>query len=151
VWGKNWVEDTNGRLADEAEITGREVRLVRYTKDGLREALEDGRLVIDFTVLKCTGYRTQWFDQFSDQGVQSKVKSKNNSKRKKGSSGGKKPPAKMSRGGTTGRIMAISRESGSDDDESDSSDVEYEMEAPFGSATRQSVRISAKRDTASKL
>ena len=139
VWGKNWVEDTNDRLADEAEITGSEVRLVRYTNDGLREALEDGRLVIGFTVLKCTGYRTQWFDQFSDQGVHSKVKSKNNGKRKKASSGGKKPPAKRAKGSTKQEKVMLP-ESGSDDDESESSDAEYEMEARLGSArpaTRQ--------------
>ncbi|OAX41059.1 hypothetical protein K503DRAFT_780925 [Rhizopogon vinicolor AM-OR11-026] len=52
AWGKEWVKETNSRLVDEAEMTGDEAHLVQYTKDGLREALEDGRLVIGFTVMK---------------------------------------------------------------------------------------------------
>ncbi|KAG2370157.1 hypothetical protein BDR07DRAFT_1604015 [Suillus spraguei] len=59
-WGKNWVEDTNAELVDK----GGEIRLIELTTQGLREALSDGRLVIGFTVMKCVGFRAEWFDQF---------------------------------------------------------------------------------------
>ncbi|OJA13058.1 hypothetical protein AZE42_01887 [Rhizopogon vesiculosus] len=151
VWGKEWVKETNSRLVDEAEMTGGEARLVQYTKDGLREALEDGRLVIDFTVMKCIGYRTEWFDQFLHRQAHAKAKS---SKRKKASSGSKKLSAKRVKGNTKQKV--VSSESDDDEDEPESSDVEYNMKARLGSdepVTRHSARISAKRsvgtDTAS--
>lgn len=60
LWGRSWVERTNAELIDK----GGEIHLIEFTEDGLREALNDGRLVINFTVMKCVRYRTEWFEQF---------------------------------------------------------------------------------------
>jgi hypothetical protein len=138
AWGRDWVKETNTRLVGDAEITRGEIHLVQYTKDGLTEALEDGRLVIGFTVVKCTGYRTEWFDQFMHSAAHPKAKSQTNSKRQKTSSGGTQPPAKRVKRSTK------QPESDRDEDEDESSDGEYEMEARLGSvepAVRQSARI----------
>ncbi|KAG1766437.1 hypothetical protein EDD22DRAFT_878269 [Suillus occidentalis] len=93
-WGREWVEDTNSKLVDK----GGEIRLVELTAHGLREALNDGRLVIGFTVMKCVGFRTEWFDQ----------------KGKKGSSRTKKPSAKRAKG--SARRKEVSSESDSDEE-----------------------------------
>lgn len=107
-WGKNWVERTNAELVDK----GGEIRLVEHTAHGLREALSDGRLVIGFTVMKCVGFRTEWFDQFLH--YQAHPKLPTTQKRKKGNSGAKKPSAKRVKGGT--RRKEVSSESDSDEE-----------------------------------
>ncbi|KAG0706140.1 hypothetical protein DFH29DRAFT_205732 [Suillus ampliporus] len=139
LWGKSWVEETNSELVDGVETMGGEVRLVEYTKNGLREALEDGRLVIGFTVMKCVGFRTEWFDQFMHYQAHPKAKSQ---KRKKVNSGGKKPSAKGAKG------IARRKEASSESDgEYGSSDTEDGMKACLGSAepgARKSARISGR-------
>ncbi|KIK46253.1 hypothetical protein CY34DRAFT_800589 [Suillus luteus UH-Slu-Lm8-n1] len=106
-WGREWVEDTNSKLVDK----GGEIRLVELTAHGLREALNDGRLVIGFTVMKCVGFRTEWFDQFLH--YQAHPKLPTTQKRKKGSSGIKKPLAKRAKGSVRRKEVS----SGSDSDE----------------------------------
>ncbi|KAG1825637.1 uncharacterized protein BJ212DRAFT_287804 [Suillus subaureus] len=147
-WGKNWVERTNAELVDK----GGEIRLVEHTAHGLREALSDGRLVIGFTVMKCVGFRTDWFDQFLH--YQAHPKLRTTQKRKKGSSGAKKPSAKRVKGGTHRKEVSSESDSdeklqvtppGSDGDEFP--DAEDGMKSRLGSASlgeRKSARISAK-------
>ncbi|KAG1871141.1 hypothetical protein C8R48DRAFT_697810 [Suillus tomentosus] len=137
VWGRNWVEATNAELVDK----GGEIHLIEHTTQGLREALSDGRLVIGFTVMKCVGYRAEWFDQFLH--YQAHPKPPTTQKRKEGTSRAKKPSAKRVKGST--RQREVSSESDSDEDEF--SDVEDKMKVRLGSASpgaRKSSRLSAK-------
>lgn len=137
VWGRNWVEATNAELVDK----GGEIHLIEHTTQGLREALSDGRLVIGFTVMKCVGYRAEWFDQFLH--YQAHPKPPTTQKRKEGTSRAKKPSAKRVKGST--RQREVSSESDSDEDEF--SDVEDKMKVHLGSASpgaRKSSRLSAK-------
>ncbi|KAG1757867.1 hypothetical protein EDB19DRAFT_2033932 [Suillus lakei] len=148
LWGRHWVEDTNAELVDK----GGEIHLIEYTTHGLREALNDGRLVIGFTVMKCVGFRAEWFDQFLH--YQAHPKPPATQKRKKASSGAKKPLAKRVKGST--RRKEVSSESDSDEelrltppgsDEDELSDTEDGVKARLGSASpsaRKSARISAK-------
>ncbi|KAJ7678077.1 hypothetical protein DFH06DRAFT_1079330 [Mycena polygramma] len=55
AWGKAWIEEINSAL----ETT----RKVKYTSDGIRAALEDGRVRIPFTILQCVGYPDAWFEK----------------------------------------------------------------------------------------
>ncbi|KAG1784255.1 hypothetical protein EV702DRAFT_43708 [Suillus placidus] len=147
-WGQHWVEDTNAELVDK----GGEIRLIELTTHGLREALNDGRLVIGFTVMKCVGFRAEWFDQFLHYQAHPKLPA--TQKRKKGSSGAKKPSAKRVKGST--RRKEMSSESDNDEelqvtqpssDEDEFSDAEDGMKSRSGSASpgaRKSSRISAK-------
>jgi hypothetical protein len=124
-WGKNWVEGTNAKLVDK----GGEIRLVHRTTHGLWEALHDGRLVIDFTIMKCVGFRAEWFDQFLH--YQAHPKLPTTRKRKKGSSVAKNPTAKRVKGSARRTVLS---ESDSDEelqvtppgtDEDEFSDAEY--------------------------
>jgi hypothetical protein len=92
-WGKSWAERTNAELVDREG----EIRLVEFTEDGLREALNDGRLVVNFTVMKCVGYRTEWFEQFLHCRAHPKAP-KSHKRKKKASSGVKKSSAKRVKG-----------------------------------------------------
>ncbi|KAG1862562.1 hypothetical protein DFJ58DRAFT_775739 [Suillus subalutaceus] len=143
-WGKSWVERTNAELVDK----GGEIRLVEHTEDGLREALNDGRLVINFTVMKCVGYRTEWFEQFLHYQAHPKAP-KSQKRKKKASLGAKKPSAKRVKG--SARRKEVSSESDGDDelqstppgsDEDELSDVEDGMSRP---AVRKNLRIQATR------
>jgi hypothetical protein len=147
-WGKEWVEDTNAKLVDK----GGEICLVEHTADGLREALNDGRLVIGFTVMKCVGFRTEWFDQFLHYQAHPKLPA--TQKRKKGSSGAKSPSAKRVKGSAR-RKEVLSESDGDEElqvtppgsDEDEFSDAEDGMKSHSGSASlgaRKSTRISAK-------
>ncbi|KAG2368117.1 hypothetical protein BDR07DRAFT_1605712 [Suillus spraguei] len=107
-WGKSWVERTNVELVDK----GGEIHLIEFTEDGLREALNDGRLVINFTVMKCVGYRTEWFEQFLH--YKAHPKAPKTQKRKKSSAGAKKPSAKRVKGSV--RRREVSSESDGDDE-----------------------------------
>ncbi|KAG2057110.1 hypothetical protein BDR06DRAFT_1019273 [Suillus hirtellus] len=137
VWGRNWVEATNAELVDK----GGEIHLIEHTTQGLREALSDGRLVIGFTVMKCVGYRAEWFDQFLHYQVHPKPPT--TQKRKEGTSRAKKPFAKRVKGST--RQREVSSESDSDEDEF--SEAEDKMKVRLGSASpgaRKSSRLFAK-------
>ncbi|KAG1766436.1 hypothetical protein EDD22DRAFT_820003 [Suillus occidentalis] len=127
-WGKNWVEGTNAKLVDK----GGEIRLVKHTTHGLWEALNDGRLVIDFTVMKCVGFRAEWFDQFLHHQAHPKLSTTR--KRKKGSSVAKNPTAKRVKGSARRTEVLSASESDSDEelqvtppgtDEDEFSDAEY--------------------------
>ncbi|KAG2131991.1 uncharacterized protein EDB93DRAFT_1255355 [Suillus bovinus] len=109
VWGGSWVERTNAGLVDK----GGEINLIESTEDGIREALDDGRLAINFTVMKCVGYRTEWFEQFLHYQAHPKA-STSYKRKKKVSSGAKKPSAKRVKGSEHRKEM--SSESVSDDE-----------------------------------
>ncbi|KAG2154543.1 hypothetical protein DEU56DRAFT_769143 [Suillus clintonianus] len=157
LWGRNWVERTNAELVDK----GGEIRLVEFTKDGLREALNDGRLVIGFTVMRCVGFRAEWLDQFLHYQGHPKPPTQQRKRKKASSPGAKKPSAKRVKGITHQKEESSESESdeelqltppGSDEDEF--SDVEDGMKARLGSASpgaRKSVRISAKSVGAASL
>lgn len=148
LWGRSWVERTNAELVEK----GGEIRLVEFTEDGLREALNDGRLVINFTVMKCVGYRTEWFEQFLHYQAHPKAP-KSQKRKKKASSGVKKPSAKRAKGSE--RRKEVSSESDGDDelqptppgsDKDDFSDMEDGVKARLGSdspAARKNLRMSA--------
>lgn len=91
---------------------GGEIHLIEFTEDGLREALNDGRLVINFTVMKCVGYRTEWFEQFLH--YKAHPKALKTRKRKKSSAAAKKPSAKRVKGSV--RRREVSSESDGDDE-----------------------------------
>ncbi|KAG2345211.1 hypothetical protein BDR05DRAFT_988740 [Suillus weaverae] len=145
-WGQHWVEATNAELVDK----GGEIRLIELTTHGLREALNDGRLVIGFTVMKCVGFRAEWFDQFLHYQAHPKLPTAK--KRKKGSSGAKKPSAKRVKGSM--RRKEVSSESDSDEelqvtppssDEDEFSGAEDGMKSGSASpGARKSSRMSAK-------
>ncbi|KAG1737669.1 hypothetical protein EDB19DRAFT_2025625 [Suillus lakei] len=131
---------------------GGEIRLIEFTEDGLREALNDGRLVINFTVMKCVGYRTEWFEQFLH--YQAHPKAPKSQKRKKASLGGKKPSAKKAKG--SARRKEVSSESDGDEleptppgsDEDEFSNAEDGMKARLGSDSPvawKGLRIQASR------
>lgn len=150
LWGRSWVERTNAELVEK----GGEIHLVEFTEDGLREALNDGRLVINFTVMKCVGYRTEWFEQFLHYQAHPKAP-KSQKRKKKASSGVKKPSAKRVKGSE--RRKEVSSESDGDDelqptppgsDKDEFSDMEDGMKARLGSdspAVRKNLHMSATR------
>ncbi|KAG1775364.1 hypothetical protein EV702DRAFT_1046954 [Suillus placidus] len=149
-WGKSWVKITNAELVDK----GGEIRLIEFTEDGLREALNDGRLVINFTVMKCVGYRTEWFEQFLHYQAHPKAP-KSQKRKKQANSEIKKPSAKRMKG--SARQKEVSSESDGDDelqttppgsDEDEFSDVEDGMKTRLGSdspAARKNSRMQATR------
>lgn len=149
-WGESWVKTTNAELVDK----GGEIRLIEFTEDGLREALNDGRLVINFTVMKCVGYRTEWFEQFLHYQAHPKAL-KSQKRKKKANSGVKKPSVKRVKG--SARRKEVSSESDGDDelqttppgsDEDEFSDVEDGMKTRLGSdspAARKNLRMQATR------
>ncbi|KAG2148470.1 hypothetical protein BD769DRAFT_1659998 [Suillus cothurnatus] len=143
-WGKGWVARANIELVDKGGV----IRLIKCTEDGIREALNDGRLVINFIVMKCVGYRTEWFEQFLH--YQAHPKPPKTQKRKKASSGVRKPSAKRLKG--SARRKEVSSESDGGDelqstppgsDEVEFSDVEDEISPPV---VRKSLRMQATRD-----
>jgi hypothetical protein len=57
------VNETNEELEERARETGAEARLVEYTEVGLTEALNEGRLIINFTIMKCVSYDVESFHE----------------------------------------------------------------------------------------
>lgn len=57
-WGKSWVNTSNDALSKRAEETGTDAVLIVYSETGLTEALHDGRLIVNFTIMKCVSYQS---------------------------------------------------------------------------------------------
>jgi len=113
-WGKKWVNETNEELADQARRTGTEARPVPYTEQGLTEALDEGKLIINFTIMECVSYRPELFERLIHYEKHPKHPKPSKSRKTKGegSKHAKKP--KVRRGGAASE----------DDEKSDSDFVE---------------------------
>jgi hypothetical protein len=61
TWGRKWVAEANEVITEKARTLGVQPKMISHTEAGLREALEDGSLVLNFTILKCIGYRKAWY------------------------------------------------------------------------------------------
>lgn len=96
-WGKAWIEEANAEIEKKAEDSGEEPECIEYTEEGLTAALYDGRLVINFTVMKCVGYCRDWDDRclyYKDHPKPAKNAMKKLQKKRKRASGKQVTPAK---------------------------------------------------------
>ncbi|KAJ7678064.1 hypothetical protein DFH06DRAFT_565339 [Mycena polygramma] len=61
LWVNGMLSHTWGKAAiEEANVDLQDARKVKYTHESVLEALNDGRLAIPFTILKCVGYPKDW-------------------------------------------------------------------------------------------
>ncbi|KAH7904508.1 hypothetical protein BJ138DRAFT_904656 [Hygrophoropsis aurantiaca] len=119
-WGANWTQQANEEIAEKAEASGEIPNLVEFHEEGLRAALQDGRIVIEFTIMKCVGYRADWHEKLLHS--QANPKPRPSTKRKR--TGGKKgTPAKRVKGRSRKKLAKYS-----DSEESDEDNVDDEVD-----------------------
>jgi hypothetical protein len=61
-WGKKLVIKTNTELEKRAQEAGTDVVLVTHSEVGITMALNDGRLIINFIIMKCLLYQPDMFE-----------------------------------------------------------------------------------------
>ncbi|KII92910.1 hypothetical protein PLICRDRAFT_27852 [Plicaturopsis crispa FD-325 SS-3] len=155
-WGKSWVEGSNEELREKCERTGRHFEPIEFSAPGLRKGLNEGSLIISFTIMECVGYRDDWFER-----LLYKKAHPDPPRKKRKASGKKTAPAKKAKTGRAGKVkkeepaeelsedengQEVNRdgddlgEARSDDD----SDAEVDMRVVAALPKRQSQRIMAK-------
>ncbi|KAH7929880.1 hypothetical protein BV22DRAFT_102551 [Leucogyrophana mollusca] len=125
-WGREWVDKTNEAIVETAELSGDPANLIEFDTEGLRTALNDGRLVIGFTIMKCVGYRSEWHEQLLHYQAHPKP-SKSQNKKRKSTGVSKGTPAKRLKNRSGRKASDEShREDGSDDYDGPEDDDELE-------------------------
>jgi hypothetical protein len=61
-WGKKLVNKTNTELERRAQESGTNPVLVAHSEAGVTAALNDGRLIINFIIMKCLSYPSDMFE-----------------------------------------------------------------------------------------
>ncbi|KAJ7100694.1 hypothetical protein B0H15DRAFT_458951 [Mycena belliarum] len=124
-WGKSWIDDTNQKL--------KAARKVRISREGVLEALHDGRLAIPFTILQCVGYPGEWFERciyYENHPKPKPVKKDTSVKRRGAPARARGAPKKRVKTLERERHFQVKREADDKDDGIDSDASESDRDDP---------------------
>ncbi|KAF7313874.1 hypothetical protein HMN09_00545100 [Mycena chlorophos] len=171
-WGQDAIAYVNEELEEARQIQADSLA-------SIKEALCDGRLELDFTVLKCVGYPYDWFEKLRNNGDRA-VTPKNEVKeeqdeemlgeqskkrkaasvaggrpRKRANTGPSKPKTRSSRGksrgaAANGRRAKRDMNWEDDEDESGGEDVEIDSDGDYAPQTSLHVTSGGKRTSPRK-